>query len=74
MASEAHDCGITGCSELTPVGVTQDYFGEDIEFFTSGDEVHIEGPGTLVLGPEEREEFQRLFMEAERRTEAVSEP
>lgn len=71
MASEQHDCGITGCTSLHEVGSMEDAQGHEIEFFTSGDEVHVDFEDSyLVLDAETRETFQRLFMEAERLAEA----
>ena len=57
---------------LERVGVCSDYNGDAIEIFTSGDEVHIEGLGAIILGPEEFDDFVRVLFEARRRTEAAA--
>ncbi len=53
------------------VGTCADAFGGEITFFTVQDRVTIDTSGlALVLDAPQREEFQRLFMEAERCAEA----
>lgn len=66
---------------LDPVWTCKDDYGDEIEIAViTGDEdgygdegeaaaVHVAG---FTLGKAGREEFQRLFMEAERRAEAVN--
>ena len=67
---------------LHTVGTCEDAFGDEIEVsvITGGDDgfgddgetaaVHIDGPASFTLDKAGREEFQRLFMEAERLVEA----
>jgi hypothetical protein len=64
---------------LYRVGTLEDAFGDEIEISViTGDDigedgetaaVHIDGPSSFTLDKAAREEFQRLFMEAERQAE-----
>lgn len=67
---------------LYTVGTCEDAYGDPIEVSViEGDDigedgetfaVHVDGPASFTLDKAGRREFQRLFMEAERRVEAES--
>ena len=66
-------------SELIMIGSCNDADGDEVIVFTQGADVFIElthyydteGSAVVKFGAEQREQFQRLFMEAERVAEAI---